>query len=95
MINIKETWVSGVKAWRIGNINEMNKQHGGEKMRAEFPTSYKLFFTDRNNRWLSKMEAMFTSADVELILVGALHLAGPDGLIQKLNSNGYKVEQLD
>jgi len=38
---------------------------------------------------------MFDSKEIELILVGALHLTSDDGLIQQLQNDGYTVEQLD
>jgi hypothetical protein len=37
---------------------------------------------------------MLRSRETELVLVGALHLVGPEGLIAQLKRRGYRVEQL-
>jgi len=68
---------------------------GADSMRSNFPDMYKLLLTDRNNRWLIKIEEMFNSKEIEFVLVGALHLANDDGLIKSLDDAGYTIEQLD
>jgi hypothetical protein len=37
---------------------------------------------------------MFDSKEVEFVLVGALHLAGKDGVLAKLGARGYRITQL-
>jgi hypothetical protein len=37
---------------------------------------------------------MLNDKEVEFILVGAMHLAGPDSVLNKLTEQGYKVEKL-
>lgn len=46
----------------------------------------------RNARWFPQVEALFRGAQPALVAVGALHLAGPDGLIARLRRDGFKVE---
>ena len=60
----------------------------------DFPDIYQSLLVDRNNNWLPQIEAMFDSKDTEFVLVGALHLVGKDGLLQRLEAAGYKVTQL-
>jgi len=48
----------------------------------------------RNDDWLPQIQRMLSDAPVELILVGSLHLAGPDSVLAKLTAKGYTVEKL-
>ena len=56
---------------------------------------YKSLIADRNDAWLPKIEAMLKTREVEFVLVGALHLAGDDGLLSQLATRGYKVRQYE
>ncbi len=78
-------------AWRQGNTQKMNTV-GLSSMKTDFPELYQNFLVDRNNAWLPKIEAMIDTPEIELILVGALHLVSNDGLINKLQLLGYTVE---
>jgi hypothetical protein len=64
-------------------------------MKDEMPGFYQSLIVKRNNQWLPKVESMLQTPEVELILVGALHLVGDVGLIQQLEARGYRVTQLD
>jgi uncharacterized protein YbaP (TraB family) len=44
---------------------------------------------------MPQINEFLKTAEIEFVLVGALHLAGSDGLIEQLNANGYTIEQLD
>lgn len=46
---------------------------------------------DRNNKWLEKLPQIMKDKS-SLIAVGALHLAGEEGLLYQLAKKGYKVE---
>lgn len=46
---------------------------------------------DRNNKWLEKLPQIMKEKP-SLIAVGALHLAGKEGLLNQLAKKGYKVE---
>ena len=80
-------------AWRQGDMEKL-KEIGITPFEDEFPAIYKALLADRNNAWMPKIEAMLDTSEVELILVGALHLAGADGLLSQLTSRGYKVVKL-
>lgn len=56
------------------------------------PQIYKALFTDRNKRWVPKIEACLAKSRC-MIVVGAGHMVGPDGLIDLLSQRGYKVSQ--
>lgn len=87
--------LSGIKkAWRVGDLAKLTEL-GISPLKNEFPAIYKTLMTDRNNAWMPQILNMFKDTQTELVLVGALHLAGSDGLIAQLKSKGYSVEQLD
>ncbi|WP_266363019.1 TraB/GumN family protein [Tellurirhabdus rosea] len=52
------------------------------------------YLTDERNRtWMKKLPALVSSRPT-FIAVGALHLPGPQGLIELFRKEGYKVEPL-
>ena len=80
-------------AWRKGNINLLNKKDM-DILKNQFPNIYQNVLVNRNNDWIPKLQQLFRTKKVEYVLVGALHLSGKDGILYKLKSLGYKVEQL-
>ena len=81
-------------AWRQGDLTQL-KSIGITPFENEFPNMYKALIADRNDTWLPKIEAMLKTSEVEFVLVGALHLAGDDGLLSQLATRGYKVRQYE
>jgi uncharacterized protein YbaP (TraB family) len=79
-------------AWRRGDVQML-----GEELRkgaAEAPALFKKLTIDRNLRWLPEIEKMLQDRDRDyLVVAGALHMVGRDGLVELLRSKGYKVEQ--
>ncbi len=85
--------IKGIKsAWRNGNLKEL-ENIGIQSMQSEFPQLRKNLLTSRNQAWLPKIKAQLETSEKALILVGALHLAGDDGLIALLKKQGYTVVQ--
>lgn len=80
------------KAWRAGNLAELDRI-GIKTMRTEFPELNQSLLTSRNNAWLPKIKAMLATPEQELILVGALHLAGDSGIMAQIKRQGYTVTQ--
>jgi uncharacterized protein YbaP (TraB family) len=58
------------------------------------PLLYQRLLVERNKTWLPKIEALFARRGHALVVVGAAHLIGPDGVVAMLKSKGYTVEQL-
>ena len=81
------------QAWRRGNLAQL-KAVGITPFKNEFPDIYQALIVDSNNAWLPTIEAMVKTSEVECVLVGALHLAGDDGLLAQLVARGYRVSQL-
>ena len=80
------------KAWIEGD--EKNIQIQAIEMKNEYPEMYKSLLTERNKNWMEKIIPMLSTEEVELILVGALHLYGEDGLLKLLKEQGFEIEQL-
>ena len=81
-----------ITAWRNGDI-EYLKQELLAEMRDR-PELYKSLVVDRNIEWVQQIEPLLDDADDYLIIVGALHLVGEDGLPTLLRESGYSVVQL-
>lgn len=93
-IGLLSTMLGELKtAWRTGDIALLNQDYLAP-IQKEFPDAYKELFVDRNNSWLPKILEMLKDEDTEFVLVGAVHMAGKEGLIEQLIKSGCKVEQL-
>jgi uncharacterized protein YbaP (TraB family) len=58
------------------------------------PLTYQRLLVERNKNWMPKIEALFARRGKALVVVGAAHLIGPDGLLAMLRARGYAIEQL-
>ena len=79
--------------WLAGDMQGMTDV-GITPFKADYPVIYQDLLVTRNNNWLPKIIDMLNDAPTEFILVGALHLAGPDSVLTKLKAKGYKIEKL-
>ena len=68
----------------------------GAEMKAEYPDLYQRLNVARNEAWLPRVRALLDdqAEDDALVVVGALHLVGEDGLVRRLREAGYTVERL-
>jgi uncharacterized protein YbaP (TraB family) len=82
-------------AWRAGKADVL-WQDMAAQMKKEYPDLYKRINVERNDTWVPKIEKYLTqsSKDDTLVVVGALHLLGPDGVVEKLRARGYTVERI-
>jgi uncharacterized protein YbaP (TraB family) len=79
--------------WLAGDMQGM-ADVGITPFKADYPAIYQDLMVTRNNNWFPKIDAMLHDQAVEFILVGALHLSGPDSVLAKLKAKGYKIEKL-
>lgn len=82
-------------AWRSGDAEALWTGMAAE-MRREFPGLYQRINVARNAAWVPKLEARLTApgTDDVLVVVGALHLLGEDGVVEQLRAKGYEVERI-
>jgi uncharacterized protein YbaP (TraB family) len=79
-------------AWKNGDAPTVERIVQAE-LKAE-PQMYQRLLVDRNKAWLPKIEALFARPGHALVVVGAAHLVGADGVIAMLKAKGYTVEQM-
>ncbi|KAF1688129.1 hypothetical protein B1992_01555 [Pseudoxanthomonas broegbernensis] len=81
-------------AWRAGDAARLWNEMAAE-MRRDYPALYARINVARNDAWLPKLEQRLARKDDDtLVVVGALHLLGGDGLVEKLRAKGYRVERI-
>jgi len=81
------------KNWRDGNMVAM-ADATITNFKKDYPKIYHALLVNRNKNWLPKIKAMFNDDSTEFVMVGAMHLAGKDGLLAQLQESGYKIERL-
>jgi hypothetical protein len=81
--------------WRAGNADALWQQMAVE-MRREYPQLYQRINVERNDAWVPRIEQRLKAdgGDDTLVVVGALHLLGEDGVVEKLRAKGYAVERI-
>lgn len=82
-------------AWRRGDATALWNGMAAE-MRTEYPALYRRINVARNDAWVPKLQRMLDgeTGDDTLVVVGALHLLGDDGVVEKLRAKGYTVERI-
>jgi len=78
-------------AWHTGNEAELEKMLN-EANRKE-PVLMKKLITDRNVRWVTKIENYARGTNDTAVIVGAAHLVGEGGVVDLLRQRGWKVTQ--
>ena len=85
LMKIKDAWTTGDVAALDALLNEGLK---------DVPTIFAKLVSDRNAAWIPKIEQMVKTGDDALIVVGAGHLVGKNGVVEMLRAKGYKVDQI-
>lgn len=78
-------------AWRSGDRQALFNK-GIKPMLDKYPGIYRSLLVARNYAWLPKIERLLKHNESKLIMVGALHLIGEDGLLTLLKNKGYQVQ---
>lgn len=82
-------------AWRQADVAAMERL-GLTELRRDYPALYQSVNVARNRAWLPRLETLLRDShhDNVLVVVGALHLLGDDGLVRQLQRKGYRVQRL-
>ncbi len=78
-----------LRMWRNGDQAELEKIV--RDMKAHQPQAYARLLAERNRAWMPRLEKILASENTQLVIVGAAHSAGPDGLLALLKARGYDV----
>ena len=81
-----------IRAWRTGDIAYM--EDSLLKDVAKYPELYDTIVADRNRNWVETIDELLDERDDYLVIVGALHLVGEDGVPRLLEQRGFTVRQL-
>ncbi len=82
---IRDAWSHGDAA---GLDSLLNSQLG------DASALYDAMIGSRNRAWVPKIEAMIRGRDDALVVVGAGHLVGKQGVVAMLKAKGYSIEQM-
>ena len=90
----KETASVGqlASAWKSGDVAGVER-FVLKDLQSD-PVVYERLLVGRNRAWLPKLEALFSRPRPAMVVVGAAHLVGPDGLVAMLKAKGYTLTQL-
>jgi uncharacterized protein YbaP (TraB family) len=81
-----------VTAWETGDTDAMETELL-DGLREQ-PELYRRIVVDRNRRWAAKLGPLTRQRRDYLVVVGTLHLVGPDSLIEQLAAAGHRPRQV-
>lgn len=79
MADMQSAWKRGDQQVFVGMLAQL---------RAASPDTYRMMFTERNERWADWIRARMRAPGTVFVAVGAGHLAGPDSLLVRLAERG-------
>jgi uncharacterized protein YbaP (TraB family) len=80
-----------LKAWQTGDAGKLEKLLNEAKQ--DFPAIYKRLVTDRSRNWIPKIQEFAHGEKNAIVIVGAGHLVGKEGVVELLKQKGMKVTQ--
>jgi uncharacterized protein YbaP (TraB family) len=80
-----------VHAWLKGDAQSLESLLlAGMK---QYPEVHENIIVERNRRWVPQIEKILAQGSGAMVVVGAAHLVGKDGVIEMLKERGYTLEQ--
>jgi len=73
-------------AWKNGDQRVFVDMLG--QLKSASPDTYRMMFTDRNDRWADWIRARMQAPGTVFVAVGAGHLAGQDSVLVRLAERG-------
>lgn len=81
-----------VRQWQSNDIDGLRALV--MEMKRDFPEAYDRLLARRNRQWLPRIEASLREPQPQLIMVGAAHLVGEDGLPGLLAARSWRLAPL-
>ncbi|HUR40498.1 MAG TPA: TraB/GumN family protein [Verrucomicrobiae bacterium] len=78
------------RIWRGGDLVALDKVL--KELRQRYPELNALLLGNRNRAWMPGLLERFRSQTPQLVVVGAAHLAGSDGLLALLKAQGIEAK---
>ena len=79
-------------AWKRGDQAVFVRMLG--QLKAASPDTYRMMFTERNERWADWIRARMQAPGTVFVAVGAGHLAGQDSLLVRLAERGLPSQRV-
>lgn len=92
-VEISESIDEMIRAWRYGDVAAL--EEGLLESIAEHEELHEALVTQRNRRWVTQIRELLDDNADYLIIVGALHLVGREGVPELLAAEGLEVRQLN
>ncbi|MDO8900548.1 MAG: TraB/GumN family protein [Phenylobacterium sp.] len=80
-----------VAAWMAGDLATLEAE-ALAPLEAAAPGLYRRLIVERNAAWLEQLQTRLDGSGRTVVVVGAGHLLGAEGLPQRLRALGYEVE---
>ena len=89
---IREIMDDLILAWRSGDIDYLEQSLLEDV--SGYPELYDTIVANRNRLWVDTIDELLEHEDDYLVVVGALHLVGEDGVPQLLQQRGVRITQM-
>jgi uncharacterized protein YbaP (TraB family) len=80
-----------IDAWRRGDADALARLL--RVAYQDFPAFADRIITQRNRRWIPKIEGYLKSGQTYFVVAGAGHMGGSEGVVPLLRARGYTIEQ--
>jgi len=80
-----------IRAWQRGDVQELERLFRQES--ADSPQLMRELTSERNRKWLPRIKALLDDDHDDMVIVGAMHLIGEDGLVALLQRQGFHPVQ--
>jgi uncharacterized protein YbaP (TraB family) len=78
------------EAWRRGDLSALEAEL--KQGMDDLPELFQQIVLQRNRNWLPSIEQMLADPSRDyLVVTGALHMVGPQGLVELLRARGYRI----
>jgi uncharacterized protein YbaP (TraB family) len=77
-------------AWAVGDVDGLERLMRADMSDAE----YRVLLTERNKRWMPRLEQQLQQPQQAMVVVGAAHLVGKDSLVDLLQRRGYSIRRV-
>lgn len=85
-----ETFKKMEAIYATQNLDSLYNFAYGEMDKMKDKSFEEVLLVKRNENWMPKLEKIFATSS-SFVAVGAMHLGGPNGIIQMLRDKGYEV----
>jgi uncharacterized protein YbaP (TraB family) len=86
MAEMQSAWKRGDQSVFVNMLDQLNRAS---------PDTYRMMFTERNERWADWIRARMQAPGTVFVAVGAGHLAGKDSLLVRLAERGILSQRVN